>query len=192
MRYRVYSAGLPSAVGQHNGLRQIPYLPMLMCPALKQNEASYRMCSAGLPCGADQHDGMRQALQPGQSPQACSATLCDQHWAKFQLSNTDELGQVKRLGMAGRSVIRFSILSLLNACPPVCLSGSTLSLSACLSVSRSVRPSVSVCLPVCLPACLPVLPACLPACLSVCLLVCVHAADLVAATYVCWRMPRPS
>lgn len=59
---------------------------------------------AGLAPSSDQQHGLKQALQPGQGPDASSAALCDQHWAQFQLTNRDELGQVKRLGMAGRCV----------------------------------------------------------------------------------------
>ncbi|KAA6430086.1 MAG: flagella associated [Trebouxia sp. A1-2] len=44
------------------------------------------------------------ALQPGQDLAASSARLCDQHWEEFQATNRDELGQVKRLGMAGRQL----------------------------------------------------------------------------------------
>ncbi|DBA88436.1 TPA: hypothetical protein ACH3X2_004926 [Trebouxia sp. C0005] len=60
--------------------------------------------SFGLASGRDQHDGLKQALQPGQDLAASSARLCDQHWEEFQATNRDELGQVKRLGMAGRQL----------------------------------------------------------------------------------------
>ncbi|KAL3146785.1 hypothetical protein ABBQ38_014767 [Trebouxia sp. C0009 RCD-2024] len=60
--------------------------------------------SFGLAPSSDQQHGLKQALQPGQGPDASSAALCDQHWAQFQLTNRDELGQVKRLGMAGREL----------------------------------------------------------------------------------------
>ena len=58
---------------------------------------------AGLASGSDQHDGLRQALQPGQQAEASSAVLCGKQWQDFQEATRDELGQVKRLGMAGRS-----------------------------------------------------------------------------------------
>ena len=146
----------------------------------------YKIYCAGLPSGGDQHDGLKRALQPGQSPEASSATLCEQRWAHFQLSNRDELGQVKRLGMAGRSGIYLNILeynimeymqgagsmlSLLPACLPaslnVCLSVCLAPPCPCLSVRPSVRPSV--CLPPCLSnrlfVCLPTRLCCLSACL---------------------------
>ncbi len=64
---------------------------------------SLSCASAGLASGSDQHNGLKQALQPGQDLAASSARLCDHHWQEFQVTNRDELGQVKRLGMAGRS-----------------------------------------------------------------------------------------
>ena len=63
------------------------------------------MClTAGLASGSKQHGGLKQALQPGQGPQASSAVLCNKNWEQFQAATRDELGQVKRLGMAGRFV----------------------------------------------------------------------------------------
>ena len=59
---------------------------------------------AGKESGSDQQNGLKKALQPGQSPEACSAMLCDKRWAQFQQSNREELGQIKRLGMDGRYV----------------------------------------------------------------------------------------
>ena len=56
----------------------------------------------GKESGSDQQGGLKKALQPGQSQEALSATLCDKRWAQFQQSNREELGQIKRLGMDGR------------------------------------------------------------------------------------------
>ena len=64
------------------------------------------MLYVGKESGSDQQNGLKQALQPGQSPEACSATLVDKRWAQFQQSNREELGQIKRLGMDGRYVTR--------------------------------------------------------------------------------------
>lgn len=59
-------------------------------------------CYTGKESGLHQQHGLKEALQPGQSPDAIGAALCDQRWAHFQQSNRDELGQIKRLGMDGR------------------------------------------------------------------------------------------
>ena len=67
---------------------------------------------SGLESGCDQHNGLKQALQPGQQLEASSARLCDKHWQDFQEATRDELGQVKKLHMAGRSLLVLQLLRL--------------------------------------------------------------------------------
>ena len=115
---------------------------VLLCSRIKGKMQRSRLstltcCAAGLASGTDQHDGLRQALQPGQSPDASSAVLCDKHWEQFQVTNRDELGHIKRLGMAGRSA---PIYLMPYMCLIVCLA---VWLSVCMCICRHVLTTSS-------------------------------------------------